>query len=66
MKLAVWKVLIWIDNNINHAIVEERILLLPYYDTRCFLWKRVCNAFCDWVTIDLVDAWDIDYDQAKQ
>jgi hypothetical protein len=66
MKRLLWKVLLWIDNNINHPIVEERILLLPHYDTRYFLWKHVCNAFCDGVTIDLVDAWDIDYDQAKQ
>lgn len=61
-KFLAWKVLVWIDNHINHAIIDE--LIGWYYDRNpakaYLLWDKTFGKYCSWVNIDLFDRWHID------
>jgi len=65
MKYIIWNFLVWIDNDINHTIIDW------FFDIDFFhkdnkldkfmywLWKHTSRAFCNWVILDLEDAgWD--------
>ena len=56
MKFFLWKCLVWIDNNINHAIVENFFNLFSMNDFWYSVWLNTSRKFCNWVIIDLPDA----------
>ena len=52
-----WRVLVWIDNNINHTIVDWLFDLFPDDDGKWDefsyqLWKNTSRKFCIWVICD--------------
>ena len=57
-KIKVWHVFHWIDNKINHGILEE-IFDWKIFDNKFgyTLWKLMVNNFCQFVNIYLVDVW---------
>ena len=67
IKFFIWKILVWIDNNINHGIIEEVFNLISFYSEEKFdlgywLWEHTGYKFCNWVIIDLYERWNIDSD----
>jgi len=52
MRYAIWKVLVWIDNSINHTIVDS-LFGLSHSDIMFRLWKNTSRRFCNWVILTL-------------
>lgn len=63
MKRFIWNVLSWIDDNINHTVVDWFFDLFPCEnkdgsDSIPFLiWSKTFYAFCSWVNITLSEKW---------
>ena len=56
MKKIIWKILSWIDDNINHKIVEEILHILgARHKFVYWVWDHTCYSFCYWVNISLED-----------
>lgn len=52
-----WKVLVWIDNNINHTIIDWFFDILPdtnewFVEFSYQVWKNTSRKFCNWVIVD--------------
>lgn len=65
IKKIIWNILEWIDNEINHGIVEKIFDLFPLEtksgeDSFSFkLWQNTCYKFCSWVNATLYQRWKI-------
>jgi len=65
LKYYIWNILMWLDNNINHTIVDKLFDLFPDVedgkpDFFYWLWRHTARAYCNFVSIVLVDRdWDI-------
>jgi hypothetical protein len=63
MKEKIWKILAWIDDNINHGIIEEIFDLFPIrhdnkFDLLYWIWNNTCYRYCYWISVDLYDKWE--------
>ena len=56
-KETLWDILVWIDNNINHKIVEPIIAIIPG-SIGYRIWNKTCQKFCNWVIIKLGDKYN--------
>ena len=54
MKQIIWRILVWIDDNINHNFVEE-ILNGIQTEWAYNAWKKTCHAYCGWLNNTVYD-----------
>ena len=57
MNQKTWNILVWIDNNINHKIVEPFIAIIPG-SVGYWIWNNTCRKFCNWVIVILGDNYE--------
>jgi len=66
MEEKIWNVLNWIDNNINHTIVDWVFNLFDCEnedgsDSLSYrIWKATSHAYCNWVNITLAEKWNLE------
>lgn len=55
MKLFVWNILDWIDNNINHRYLDKLTNIIPVEDENgndtlfYIIWHSTSGRYCQWV-----------------
>ena len=63
MKKFIWNVLNWLDNNINHTVIDYFFDLFQLEskdgsDSLSYLiWNKTSHAFCYWVNVTLSEKW---------
>jgi hypothetical protein len=63
MKRFIWNVLNWLDNSINHTIIDWFFDLFDTEDKdgadsfSFIIWHNTSYKFCNWVNIYLFEKW---------
>ena len=57
LKYITWKILVFIDNKINHTVVDSFFGLFIDSDFMFALWGKTSNAYCYWVNVTLEHKW---------
>lgn len=70
MRLFIWNILNWLDNNINHTFFDW---VFSFFECEnkdgsntlsYIIWLNTCYKYCEWVNINLSENWNIDnYDK---
>ena len=63
LKYIVWSILVFIDNKINHTIVDSFFSLFIDSDFMFSLWEKTSGAYCYWVSVTLEHKWHNEIDQ---
>jgi len=66
LKYIIWKILVFIDNKINHTVVESFFGLFINSDFMFSLWGKTSNAYCHWVNVTLEKKWYNEIDQYEK
>ena len=59
MRYAMYNILSWIDNHINHTIVDGIWNMIPCNNVTHWIWEHTSYAFCYWVKVKIGEPyWD--------
>jgi len=57
IKYIIWKTLVFIDNKINHTIIDFFFDPFIHNDFMFNLWDKTSHAYCFWVNVTLEEKW---------
>jgi len=63
IKYITWKILLFIDNKINHSVVDSFFSLFIENDFMYWVWDKTGGAYCDWVNVTLEEKWHDEIDK---
>jgi hypothetical protein len=66
LKYITWKILVFIDNKINHTIIDFFFNLFIHNDFMFNLWDKTSYAYCYWVSVTLAGKWYNEIDQYEK
>lgn len=58
LKYVTWKTLLFIDNKINHTIIDSFFSIFVKNDFMYMIWNNVFGKYCFWVNVTLRDQWN--------